>query len=496
MKKIFEFRFFLLMTVVLGFSSCYEDKGNYDYEELKALVIDTTGNEVKAEMTAVQFENFKVPVKVSYAGDKSDLAFEWKIYPQNPQKPDEVAKFDSAVVLSRQEVFDTVIYEVPGKYYLTYTVTNRANDTKEYLTIKLNVESALSRGLCVLDEKDGFYDLHMIKTAKLLTDIKEEDEKIYDHVFTKVNDRTETAGKFLGQYNTNLYFFTETGAYVLNSNTFGIVSDDYRGLFSFALSINPKPQAFMLTSRPMEMIVNDGLVYKFDHMSWGTETFGDRLNGDYYAASFLPRISTSTFSTVIYDMKNGRFAPIDQFGSNVGEFEDNNEAEFNLNNIGKDQEIRYMENGFNDYTYAIFKNKTTSAYALYVADFSGREPMPVIKYDMSGCTGLDDNCLYAFGNRGNICFYASGSDLCQYKYASANTGAVVHTFVGETITNLKVFKKNGHAEDGKLLMVSTCTAAGEGKVYLIGFNELNGNLGAIGRPYEGFGRIADVYFKE
>jgi len=498
MNKILKIKFILWIAIGLLAGSCYEDKGNYDYKELTALAIDTANTGIKAEMTAIQMENFKVPVKINYAGDKSELSYEWRIYPQNPQKPEEVSMYDSAQVISHQEVLDTVIYQVPGQYYLTYIVTNHSNDTREYLTIKLNVASALSRGLCVLDEKEGFYDLNLIKSAKLITDLTRADEKIDYQLFSKINGNLSvTDGKFIGQYQKTLYFFTETGAYCLNSNTFEVTQVEYKYLFNFPNAITPAPQAHTIVNGPRELLMNNGLVHVFNHDPYQGKTgFGDRLDGDYQAAPFLIPISTRTFATVIYDMKNGRFAPIDQWASNVGEFEDNNEAEFNLNNIGKDQEIRYMENGFNDYTYAIFKNKATSVYSLYVADFSGSEPTPVKKYDMSGCSGLNDNCLFAFGNRGNICFYASGSDLCQYKYASANTGAPVYTFNGETITTLKVFKKSGHAEDGKLLIVSTTTAAGDGKVYLIGFNELNGNLEAVAQPYEGFGRIMDVFYKE
>ena len=115
---------------------------------------------------------------------------------------------------------------------------------------------------------------------------------------------------------------------------------------------------------------------------------------------------------------------------------------------------------------------------------------------MADCEGLTESSLYTFGNQGNVCFYASGSDLYQYKYASTNKGAVVHSFSGETITGVEVFKNSGHAKDGKLLIVST-ESGGEGKVYLIDFNELTGAItGGTADPYTGFGRIVDVLYKE
>ena len=87
----------LLLAVVAGLWSCYDDKGNYDYKNLISLQIDTLG--IKAEQTAYQFENFNVPVEVKYAGDEKNLSYEWKIYPQDPKKDDDVQKYDSAVVL-------------------------------------------------------------------------------------------------------------------------------------------------------------------------------------------------------------------------------------------------------------------------------------------------------------------------------------------------------------------------------------------------------------
>ena len=39
------------------------------------------------------------------------------------------------------------------------------------------------------------------------------------------------------------------------------------------------PEAYVITSRPLEMIVTNGLVYVWDHGSMGVTTFGDRLDG-------------------------------------------------------------------------------------------------------------------------------------------------------------------------------------------------------------------------
>ena len=91
---------------------------------------------------------------------------------------------------------------------------------------------------------------------------------------------------------------------------------------------------------------------------------------------------------MIFDMKNKRFAPINQFGSNVGTFESTSTGEFDLNDIGSTKELKFMENGFNSYTYAVFYDTETSGYSLYVMDFSGATATPVKKYSMADCEGL------------------------------------------------------------------------------------------------------------
>lgn len=498
MKTIFKIKIVSLLLLLVVLSSCFEDKGNYDYHELTALEIDTIGSGVTPEMTAFQFENFKVPVNIKYDGDMSNLSYEWKLFPQSPTKDDDDPLYDDPIILSTKAVLDTVIYNTPDKYYLTLTVVDKLEDVKYFLRIKLNVETKLSRGLCVMDEKDGKFDLNMIRISKLLTGANPEDDQVYYSLFSGVNNDEVTNGKFLGyasQINA-FYFFTETGGMKLNANTFEVISNDYKSFYSFPMSIKGAPMAFMQTTRPMQMVVDNGLVYIWDHMTMGTTAFGDRLDGNYTAAPFLPRISTSKFSTVIFDVKNSRFAPINQFGSSVGEFPSTPSAAFDLNNVSDSKKIKFMDNGFNEYTYAVFNDTETSKYELYVADFSGAEAMPIAIHSMENCPDINETSHYTFANRGNICFYSSGSNIYQYKYSSTNTAEVVHSFSGETITSLKVFKQAEHEKDGKILIVSTLEN-GQGKVYLIEFNELNGAIvGGTEQPYSGFGRIVDILIKQ
>lgn len=487
----------MLITLVIS-SNCFFDKGNYIYKEAILFEIDTIGKGISPEMTALQFENIKIPVAVKYAGDAKNLMYEWKIYPQNPKKDDNEQKFEPPLILSTKAILDTILYVIPNKYYLTLTVTDNTQDIKCFLTIKLNVETKLSRGVCVLDEKSGRFDLNIIRTSQIITDLPTGEDKTFFSLFSGVNNREIENGEFLGfAASTNtLYVFTKDGGFKLNANTFMIDSDNYQSWYSFPTIIKGNPSAFLETKRPMEIIIDNGLLYVWDHITMGTTSFGDRLNGDYYAAPYLPNISTATFSTIIFDNKNKRFASVNQFGSNVGVLPSTSNTIFDLNNIGNSKQLLHMDNGFNDYTYAVFKDSETLDYNLYVADFSGNTASPIAIYDMNSCPDINENSYFAFANSGQFCFYSSGSKLYLYKYASTNQSEAVLTFTDETITGIKVYKDPNHEKNGKLLLISTLKNSYEGKLYLLGFNELNGLISKNDRQvFDGFGKIIDTLIR-
>lgn len=489
----------VLLLLIFAFSSCFSDKGNYDYKDLILFDIDTVGTGIGTELTAYQFENLKVPISVKYDGDLKDLKYEWKIYPQRPVYDEETLKYGDPIIISNRAVLDTILYVTPDNYYLAFTVHDTNRDIKQFFNVKLNVQTRISKGLCILEESNGHYDLSLIGSSKFIDNMDNNEQNVYYNLFTGVNNIEVPNGKFLGyaqKTNNIFYFFTDNGGFIINPNTFEVISSDYKGFFSFGMSIGGSPRAFMQTTRPMQVIVDNGLIYIWDAMSFGATSFGDRLAGDYYAASFLPRISTSKFSTVIYDEKNNRFAPIDQFGSNVGNFTSNTAGAFDLNNVGANKKLVFMDNGFNGFTYSVFLDSSSSKYELYIADFAGTgDPTPVSVISMDNCPGINSESDFDFANRGNICFYSSNSNLYLYKYSTTNTAEVIKTFSGEVITGIKIFKDAEHSKDGKLLFVST-VKDGNGKMYLIDFNELNGNLveNTI-EVFDGFGRIVDILMK-
>lgn len=521
MNKMINSILFFIVVFAFGLSACYDDKGNYDYRDLNSPVIDTAGMGLAEELVAYQFQNFRFGDNlVKYTGDAANLAYEWKICSQNPPSPATGEKYDSAKVLSVLPVLDTVIYEVPGKYYLMFTVSDKSNgEVKEFLRLNLSVESELTKGLCVMDEKNGKYDLNLIKTSRLVSGITESEEPVIYNIFSGVNTGVEiTNATFLARaYNAaqgaNLfYLFTEKGGYLLDPNTYGVVSNDYTTRFSFPLMIKGRAESHVFSGRPMEFMVIDGKLYGCDYRTFGTTVFnfGDQYPaayGDYKLAPFIHCL-TKPNAVAVFDQQNHRFTTLGEVESTLDVVAETSSGVFNLQNIDKD--MVYMEGGLNAYTNAIFKDHGAESYYLYIADFTKRDKedgnllpigTPVAKYSMAGCNGITSETLFVFGTKGEVCYYSSGSDLYLYQYSlSANVSHSIHTFNGEQITAMKLFTKDGHEKDGRILMVATYKEAGEsneGKVYLLDIDVVNGTvLSGLDTPYKGFGKIVDFIYKE
>lgn len=497
----------LWMLLAVSFTACYDDKGNYDYHDLTSLTLDTAGMNLSNGLTAYQFEEFVFDPKVQWAGDTADIAYLWKMYPQSlPTLPEGVSDYDSSLVtiLSRESVLRTVITDVPDLYYLTLEVTDEVSDTKTYLTVNLTVESSLSRGLCVLSEKEDGFDLSIVKDQKLMPDVEESRLGVVHDVVSSVNDGRKIAnGKFLGQFTPTtgkgqFIAFTEDGAYLLDGDSYEITSDEFGDLFSFSIGLVGAPQALAAANR-YEFLLNNKKLYSFSWSTMGGDRlFGDYEDGDYEAASFLVNTSNTNNPLLMFDEANNKFVPISRFGD-INAFENTPSAAFDVNAIDENLQLLWMEQGNNNVTYAIFNDDANSDILMYAADFSGEDPLPQNIYSLSGtCPNIDENSIFAVGSRGGYCFYASGSQVYKYTYQSG-TCTEAATFGSETVTAMKVFRRTGHDQDGRLLIVGTYDeSTGNGKIYLLTIDVLSGTIDQTGlsEGYTGFGRVKDFMYKE
>ncbi|MGL5683273.1 MAG: PKD-like family lipoprotein [Marinifilaceae bacterium] len=474
-------RYLLLSILMFLISGCYEDLGNYDYKNLQIVEIDTAGKNIKDNFVAYQFEVLSMPIGdlIKYDGEPTDLEYVWSMYPQSLGDLPESGKYDSAKIISTKPGLDMPIEALPGNYYLALRVKENVHQTEQFIRFQVKVESRMSSGLLMFYEDNGGADLAMLKSKLLMPDIDK--DEVFTGIYSGINEDIPLSGaRHIGLYTTNLYLFTDNGGVRLNGNTYAVNQKDYTQLFSFPRAIVRNPQAYSVSARPVELIINDGLVYALDRRSMGVTVFGDRLEASdgksYYAAPFSVRFSaTQGHATVIYDELNYSFRPLGQFASNVGVYTATTGA-FDVTNIDRDLSLEYMGNGFNEYTYSVFKG--SQGYKLYITDFSSdtKVAQPISLMDMPSNVDWSNVDNYLFASTGNFCYFSINGTLYVYNYNSSNADDV-YTYTSGTITKMKIFEQTDNLLNNKVLLVATYDATSNtGTINLLPINEINGKV--------------------
>ena len=498
----------ILCFAVVLFIGCYKDKGDYNYRELTAFYIDTTGG-VKTSYTAQLFEQLEINPKVVYGGEVTNLDYLWKIYPKL------TSDGTWQVELSKEKELSATITVAPGTYFLEFLITEKNIGRRAVFRYDLRVE-ATGSGMLVLYQRDGLTDFGLI-TPTYLFGNTEEDKVSFD-IYTASNPDHPLTGAPVGiggfkQTTTEfISVFTEDDGVRLSPIDFTI-THEYKDLFLFPPGQN-KISGFKCPIETTtnfescdgaELLINDGVYYvNYPLLGGGVNSYyGEKTSkGDCDPAPFFVN---TTGRVVIFDRKTSRLmqgsvlSTIAFIRDELGESLDmdvlhlarNSSAWYNINMILKGKSL-----GNENKRY------------FYVADVASTYSY-TCKWDISSYTGIAQAEVFAFAMRGPVGYYASGNRIYQIKFEDMS-GIIGDQAIemwagaaGETVTAMEFCPHPGRNLGGqdvrdKYLFVGTWNeGAKEGKVYTFEVNlATDGSL--IKTPvavYSGFGKIKDFAFK-
>ncbi len=510
MKNIKIYLLCIIMPL-FAFTSCYEDKGNYDYIDLHEITIDTSGNNVKAAYSVSQFETLNIPVKIQLNGNEaSNLRYEWSAYPSSTSSNNKA----TPVILSEEQNFNQEIALKPDSYTLLYTVIDKTYGVKEQMKFGLTVTALLKSGWMVFYEDESHHSDVAIIHDKAMDNTIVTDQVIYD-MFSKVNGRklsgspvdiNHTRAQIFTQYQPSIYIFTENeGVRVDDQNflAFGPAGDWF---------YNPpeveKYQLHTLYAYAVEILINNGRVHYSDMMvnaAASDKRIPVDIFGDYYAEPYLVTNPTSPVIAVFYDRTNKKFRYANS-SSLLGDYGvQSGTPPFDCRNIGMD--MLYMETGFNNLTLALFQSDT--GRVLLTGDFRGYDNIAKGAMSFTG-DGTSDAKFFTVGGKGPVFLYANETSAYTFDYASATTSATKQWEApsGETITCMKLFKGNNimalggpypynpntpyiRDQESKLLFIATYNnSSKQGFVYRYNIDPTSGNIDPASEvKYSGFGRI-------
>ena len=493
----------LIMGLFL-FQACLDDEGNYSYSELQPIEIDSSG--IADSYRVTQLDYLIIDPGVKQGGDDSNLAYEWKIFQGTGMPNTETGKVVNDVVGQERKLNYKVTIPA-GEYTLAFTVTDKQNGVSEVLSRKLNIESFAPVGLMIMNGDSDSTDVSILVNNRVVADVDKDEVK--HNIFSMTNGHRAPGipgrvGYVMNTHNVYVYTQGAHGGFRTRGSDMGIL-DTYAEMFTDRMPDSEiNFQGYGQWSYN-DLLINGGKLYFVSQATTTFTKFGVPIFGeDYYAEPFIGTQERGYYFGVFYDKLQRRFLYIN--GQQVLKtFKDAGaSAAFNMNNVGKD--MVYAEHGFEKKWYCVMRDpEVVTDYSIYVCNLEAFDDgnRGVGKYSASGCTDMKDAKAFAVGNRAEILYYATATEVkqCDFK----QTGNAISRYrlddelvrEGYEITAMHLFKVSGNANEGKLLYVGIYNeASGEGKLLECPIVETSGEiLSDRIKIYDGFKKIAHMSYK-
>ena len=519
MKRLF----YLLIAFSLLFVGCFDDDSNTHIKDLNPIVIELTGGN---QLSVKQLDTLRIEPLVYCKGvDDSDLSFEWMLMSYGTIVP---------------RLLDTTMYccaqitEVPGKNYtVRLTVTDKTTGIFQIQTYVVNVLGNIETGLLIADTRDGgtTSDVNLVKSREFngYYSMQNENRDIYRHIWEGVNG-TSFAGRLLAlntsdawSQNTCVTAVTTEGLYRANYK-------DYKEVWTGSEMFYVKPpfdgQAItsaeftFLNNNKWETLMINGLMYdrnlQNNGRQYGTPIYPSRVK-DYKVtlrAQSGGRTGINLPAVYAYDELGQRML---FFGSAAGYQAVNQmSGPFNVNDLSGFNPL-YLGECADGMTLLAINKSNGNLEALVMktvvyGEVSKTTDFAQARYDLSAAPHVGLARAYALSPQGNAFYYATENEVYAGSMNTAGTARVRWTAApGETITGIQFY--TGQAgkhyymgpsgseaqQDSKnnLLLITTSTASGEGKVTCVPV--VHANIGQLEEDekyqikLEGFGEILGIY---
>ncbi len=510
-------KYIICISLVL-LASCYIDKGNYDYNEINEIVIDVSN--ISTEYNVTQFEELTIAPNVTFTKSdisEANLEYRWTIFNTHYST-------SYSELVGAERVFKKKITQPSSasSYVLLLEVKDKISGVSAQQKFILWITSDIISGWLVVHSNNNQSDLDYIATTNSVPTITE--TRHFSNIYSLVNgSKMEGEATFIAGARRNntvinsVYIGTENELYKVNGKTFELEYTSSK-LFTILPTVI-KPQKYEIggISANYQLLINNSQLHTIaNQLAWEV-TFSyalppneGTLNAEEVKLApfiYIPEQfpSTTRFGGVLYDRLVQRFVILPYATTpttTLSKFPDQVDAIFDVNNIGK--EILYLEKGYNNYCYSIFKDNNGNGRWLYITDFNKAisSNMAVARYNMSGLENIENAKFFSTGNRGEVLLYATARDIYTFEYSGSHNAIKINNDfpVGEEISSMKIYKPgtgNGLSEaNGAILYIATWNGS-EGKLYEFSMNEANGYL-RNKTPlniFTGFGKIMDMNHK-
>ncbi|BAV07295.1 PKD-like family protein [Filimonas lacunae] len=511
MKKI---QYLIGVVLVCFFmQSCYKDKGNYDYQPVGNVLIDTADNGILSSYAIYRYDTLRIAPKIYFNGtlvtDEKSVAdkldFTWVIFQATT----------GGIINTRDTLSHTIALSEPmirpsGKWIVHLTVRELATQVETYIRFPVELsETTLPDGWMVLYEKDGRTDVGVIVddrskkgvvTAKLFLDL------------VKGSNGIALEGKPVGMVHSIAPL--SSGEVLVASEHDFIAADknSFEATFQFTDLFWTPPaekslQALMGSYQRKELVVNNNKIHTVNFASSGlfrTNKLGPAISGSYGTlANWAAPYYGASYDAVVYDKTNKKFIYVAANAITVSDFPAQaNTAQFSPSDVGLD--MKASDWGLSSYEYSIMGDNTAS-YLLVSNFVSTTANVGLKKISMTGSPEVESASTVAAAYVGQYVLYGAGANVYLFKYNSGLPAEKAWSApAGEQVTCVRlqkfyypVIQASIIPLPNQVVYIATWNEAEKGgKVYSYTIDPSSGSINkASERVTEGYGKVKDMSYK-
>lgn len=507
--------YWIIVLFALFSVACYDDQGNYDYNEINEIKISgIVDNKWYEKIALVDTLVLDPEVKPSSPGfDTTTLSYIWKVIPADKSVEEETDTLD--YIVSTQRKLQLPIEFSIGDYHCFFIVKDNYTKMSWYQKFYLRVKSITSEGWMVLCEEEGNGRLDVI------FNITEQEDLVARNVWASHEFKTGKPYKLLYNYNTSdaaLILNCEKGSYCLDREDlhagednnikwkFGVSPDKFdvqgSGMSQFGIASNywivvdEKGDAYAQRLREV------GSLFEYPINKLGNEN-------TFKAAPFVGvsyhKSNSYRSSIVMYDNTNKQFVEIIDGATYPSVMKFSGKQLFEAKT---DMELIHMESTKLGIIYAILKNTEKNTFHFCALEVNGDKSYVQKYYSEIKGEGLDRANLFAFHNLTPNLYYSVDNKvykiMLQFAFIEAEK---VLELSGEIISVLKFcpfvawekYQQWEHNRAYQLVVGSNQTGKQEldcGVMRMYNLKDDPMNFEKPNKEFFGLGKIIDINYKE
>lgn len=504
-----------LIAVIVLFTcmqGCYKDKGNYNYQALGNVQVDTTVAGFQSAYAVYRYDTLIIKPSVYINGtlvaDEKQVAdkfdFTWVIFQGTVG-----SAISTRDTLAHSLNLNAAITKPEGKWVAHLAVKELATQVETYIRFDVQVSEVLSDGWMVLYEREGKTDAGLIVDDRTKKNIVKS-RQFLDLVKSSNGEALE--GKPIALVHSAAPLGSGEVLVAAEHDMVAVDKGSFLKQFRFDNLFWVPPaekslKALVGNFQRKEMVINNNRIHSANFASSGTyrtNKFGPAMNGNYgelenWAATYYG----PGYDGVVYDKTNKKFMYVLLNGTTVLDFPvQAANTQFTPSNVGLD--MKASDWGISNYEYSIMSDNT-SAYLLISNFTAAQTTVGLRKISMAASPGAAAVTTVAAAGVGQYLLYGSGSNVYLFKYNAGTNAELAWTAPdGDAVTCVRLQKFYFPAFSASIMPLANQVvyiatwneATKKGKVYSYLIDPSNGTINmASGRVTEGYGKVKDMSYK-